>query len=57
MTDILERARAIINEAATHPDPEGAMQALEREAKGEDKVMFPALWEALVLKLNEAPAE
>jgi len=53
VSDILDRATAIINSAATHPDPEGAMEALEAEAEGEDLVMFTGLWEALALKLND----
>ncbi|QYK42858.1 MAG: hypothetical protein KF887_07080 [Paracoccaceae bacterium] len=57
MTDIFDRARQLIDAAATHPDPEAAMRALEREASVEDRAMFPALWEALVLKLNELPPE
>lgn len=55
--DILEQARAIINSAATHPDPEGAMMRLQRKARPEERAMFPALWEALVLKMNEAPID
>jgi hypothetical protein len=55
--DILDRARDIINNAASHPDPEGALEALEKSAGPEDRAMFPSLWEALVLKMNEAPID
>ncbi|MCU0732002.1 MAG: hypothetical protein MUE84_10505 [Hyphomonas sp.] len=57
MPDLFERAQALIEASATHPDPEAAMEALEREAGPDEAHMFPALWEALVLKLNEAPIE
>lgn len=57
MNDILEEARAIINNAATHPDPERAMMRLQRKASPEERAMFPSLWEALVLKMNEAPID
>ena len=53
MTDVFEQARALIEAAPNHPDPEGAMEALEYNASADDKAMFPALWEALILKMNE----
>lgn len=55
MSDIFERAKALIETAHDHPDPEAEMEALEAEA-GDDpeaEVMFWGLWEALELKLNE----
>ena len=55
MSDIIDRAEAIINAAMTHPDPEGAMEALEAEAKGIDRYKFAGLWEALILALNKTP--
>lgn len=57
MTDILDEARKLIDEAATHPDPERAMMRLQRKASAEERAMFPALWEALVLKMNESAAD
>lgn len=57
MTDILDRARALIDGAANHPDPEGAMEALEAEAGPEDRAMFLMLWEGLALALNATPPE
>lgn len=57
MADIFERAQALIAEAATHPDPEAAMEALEAEATPDEVHMFPMLWEALVLKMNELPVD
>lgn len=57
MTDIFAQAKAIIDQAATHPDPEAAMEALERMAGPEDLAMFAGLWEALVLKMNEEPVD
>lgn len=56
MTDIFERASAIINDLAAHPNAEREMEKLEAEASSEEKVMFPALWEALALASNDAPA-
>lgn len=55
MSAILDRAAALINGAKNHPDPEGAMEALEAEAGPEDRHMFPMLWEGLVLALNDTP--
>lgn len=55
--DILEQAIALIDNAASHPDPEKAMLRLERKASPEERPMFAGLWEALVLKLNEAPLD
>ena len=55
MSAILDRATALINGAKDHPDPEGAMEALEAEAGPEDRHMFPMLWEGLVLELNDTP--
>ncbi len=55
MSAILDRAAALINGAKDHPDPEGAMEALEAEAGPEDRHMFPMLWEGLVLVMNDAP--
>jgi hypothetical protein len=52
--DILDQATDLINSAATHPDPEKAMLRLQRKASPEERLMFPGLWEALILKLNEA---
>lgn len=57
MTSILERARAIINERPSHPNAERDLERLEVEASPEEKMMFPALYEALALAANEAPAE
>ncbi|MCU0898960.1 MAG: hypothetical protein MUC82_00530 [Cypionkella sp.] len=57
MTDLFDRARTLINEAASHPDPEAAMEALEAEAIPQDRHMFPLLWEGLTLALNGAPPE
>ena len=56
MTSIFDQARDIINGAVAHPDPEGAMKALERRASPEEKAMFPSLWEALVVQLNAGSA-
>lgn len=53
MSDIFDEARAIINAAQTHPDPEGAMEALEKRASRDEKPMFASLWSALTRKLNE----
>jgi hypothetical protein len=55
VSDLFERACALIREAASHPDPEGALAALEAEAGADDRPMFPMLWEGLVLALNDAP--
>ena len=55
VTSILDRATAIIRTARSHPDPEGAMERLEAEAPEDEKVLFPMLWEGLVLVLNDAP--
>jgi hypothetical protein len=52
--DILDQATDLINNAATHPDPEKAMLRLERKASPAERPMFAGLWEALTLKLNEA---
>lgn len=52
---IFERARVIIQTARIHPDPVGAMKRLEAEAPEDEKVMFPMLWEGLVLMMNETP--
>lgn len=52
MSDVFERARDLIRDAANHPDPEAAMAALEAEANPEDRHMFPLLWEGLALMLN-----
>lgn len=56
MSDLFERARDLIRDAASHPDPEAAMAALEAEASAEDRHMFPLLWEGLVLALNATTA-
>lgn len=56
VTDTFEAARAIVNSALDHPDPEGALERLESEAPPEDKLMFPAFWEALALTMNDSPA-
>lgn len=55
MTDpsLFDRAGALIASAAEHPDPEAAMEALEREADPADRVMFDGLWEALARRLAE----
>lgn len=57
MEDVVERAMALIREAATHPDPEGAMRALERQAAPEDRPRFALLWEGLALVLNDLPRD
>lgn len=57
MSDVFDRARALINQAASHPDPEAAMEAIEAEASPEDQHMFPLLWEGLTLALNGATPE
>ena len=55
MTDTFEAARAIVDSALDHPDPEGALERLEAEAPLDEKFMFPAFWEALALTMNETP--
>ena len=57
MEDVVERAMALIREAATHPDPEAAMRALERHAAPEDRHCFAMLWEGLALALDDLPKD
>lgn len=57
MSDVFDRARALITQATSHPDPEAAMEALEAEAAPDDRQMFPLLWEGLTLALNGGPPE
>lgn len=57
MSDILDRAKAIIDNAAELPDPEGDLEQLEAEAPEYDRHMFSGLWEALALKLADVPEE
>lgn len=52
MDDILDRAMHLIRTARSHPDPERAMRALERQARPEDRHCFAMLWEGLALVLN-----
>ncbi len=54
MSDILDRATALINGAKDHPDPERAMELLEAEAQPDERFMFVMLWEGLILQLDEA---
>jgi hypothetical protein len=55
VTDTFEAARAIIDSALDHPDPEGAMERLEAEAPEDERFMFVMLWEGLALALNDKP--
>jgi hypothetical protein len=48
-----QAACAIIESGLDHPDPVGALERVEAEAPMDEKYMFPALWEALTVKLND----
>lgn len=54
MTNIIGRAREIIRSAATHPDPVGAMRALEAETPPGQRHYFTMLWEGLQGALSRA---
>lgn len=40
MSDTFERARDLMSKAKTHPDPEGAMRAIERQALPKEPHIF-----------------